>query len=178
MQSPPPKKAILAAREAQRHSNAGNNAKAIEKLRLALEIHPDFAEARTNLGVQYIRTRQFESALAELNEANRLQPGSAVVLANLSYALFSTGQSEKAEDAARRAVELDGNNVNARYLFGFILSMRGSNTRDAISNLKMACDEVPKARLALAQFYARLGNRAAAEEELNRYLAHAKGDEK
>jgi tetratricopeptide (TPR) repeat protein len=178
LRHPPSKAAVRAFAEAKRDAAAGNHSKAIEELRRAVDQSPEFGQAWTNLGVQYLLFGQIEAAIPALEEAARLMQDEALIHTNLSYAYSLTAHWDRAEAEARKAVQLDKNYARAHYVLGHLLLLRGMNLDEGVENLRMAREEVPKARLILVGYYLHNEQREAAEQELRAYIAAVKGAEK
>ena len=100
-------------------SDRARNLEATEQLRRALSLDPDFALARAHLAYRllfmavYDGASFLEQAIAEGEEAARIDP-------SLSYAYFALGSaygrkglSAKSRQAFHRALELDPNNTSA-----------------------------------------------------------------
>src|SRR5882762_3713001 len=100
---PVPQKAMRAFAEGMRDAQSGRSAEAIRKLELALRLHPDFSDARTNLGVQYTRVGRFRDALEQFEKAVACGEPSAILYGNLSHAYYAAGRLQDAEYAARRS---------------------------------------------------------------------------
>ena len=66
-----------------------------------------------------------------------------------------------------------GTQVSARWVMGSILLAKGLRVEEAVEDLRFACREIPKARVQLAQFYERNGQRAEAVRELREFLPQA-----
>jgi len=81
------------------------------------------------LGVEYLKMRQFASALRSLQRAVLLLPGDAVNRSNLGFALASTGQYDHAEAELRCALALDHGDAQTRQLLNLVRSMAASATR-------------------------------------------------
>ena len=105
--------------EARLHAD---NETALAHLVKAVAIDPEFAAARNDLAAQYMARKQFDSALAELNKAEALDPGSTVIELNRALCLARMGRLVEAETPARRAVQLDGGSQRSRYLLERIVS--------------------------------------------------------
>jgi tetratricopeptide (TPR) repeat protein len=103
----------------------------------------------------YSTAGDYAKAIAALEEAARLLPESPVVHTNLGFAWATVARFDRAEQEARVAIGLDQHYAKAHYLLGHVLLLQGSKFEEAVENLKLASAEVPKARLILAQFYAR-----------------------
>jgi Flp pilus assembly protein TadD len=94
---------------------------------------------------------------------------------NLGYALCRAGNRTNAEQELRQAIQLDGKSLKAHFLLGVILLDQG--TEEARDHLLLAQNDASQARLALAVYYNRLGQEAAAREALKAYLElHASVD--
>jgi tetratricopeptide (TPR) repeat protein len=100
-------------------------------------------------------------------------PEDAVARTNFAYALLLTKRVDEAEEEARRALRLDKNSSKARWVMGSVLLAKGSQTEEALEDLRLASREIPKARVQLAQFYERTGQRAEAVRELREFLPQA-----
>lgn len=168
-------KRILA--EAQKASERGDYLKAIGILRGALNDPSAAGYARMNMGVAFMRAGKPEEAVPELQEAVRLMRDDAAVRTNLAYALLMTKRVDAAEVEARRALELDRNDARARLVMGQILLLQGQMD-EALEDLRLASREIPKARVMLAQFYERNGQRDAAVRELREFLLSASTEER
>jgi Tfp pilus assembly protein PilF len=170
---PPSKTAVKYLNKAQRYSEAGDIAKAIEVLRSAPLDPAGAPYLHSRLGTEYLKSHQFQLAVPELEEAVRLLPKEPAHHSNLAYAYQALGQMERAEKEARLAVELDHSNSKAHFILGSILLDRPSGVKEATANLKLARREIPSARFLLAQVYLIAGQREAAKIELDDFLSVA-----
>jgi tetratricopeptide (TPR) repeat protein len=169
-------KKIIAA--AQKASAAAEYAKAIEILRGALNDPAAVPYVRMNIGVAYLRLGQPAAAIPELQEAERLMPDDAVVHTNFAFALLLVRRDDAAEVECRRALQLDRNSAKARWVMGSILLKKGSHEEEAVEDLRFASREIPKAKVILAQFYERTGQKDAAARELREFLPQASGEDR
>lgn len=153
--------------------------KAIEHLKKAIEIDPDFMEAYNNLGARYLRMNQPAEAAVYLERAVELDGSSSQAHSNLAIAYLLLQRFEEAEREARQAVTLDATSNRARYVLGMALAAQNRDPQEAAINLDAAAREIPKARLTAAHVLARDGQRAAAAAELRKYLdsGHNEGRE-
>jgi Tfp pilus assembly protein PilF len=170
---PPSKTALKYLAKAQRYSEEGNSAKAIEVLRSAPLDPAGAPYIHSRLGTEYLKSGQFALAVPDLEEAARLLPKEPAHHSNLAYAYQALGQLEHAEKEARLAVELDHSNSKAHFLLGSILLDRPAGLQEATANLKLARREVPSARFLLAQVYLVSGQREAARIEMDDFLSLA-----
>lgn len=101
-------------------SRAGQHAKAIAYLQLALHEPSAAPYARGILGAEYLRTGQIPAAVKELEEAVRLLPHDVASRSNLGYALYLEGQKDRARDEVRLALLLDEHNPQTRLVLGIV----------------------------------------------------------
>jgi tetratricopeptide (TPR) repeat protein/4-amino-4-deoxy-L-arabinose transferase-like glycosyltransferase len=73
----------------------------------AVELRPDFFEARYNLGHQLADRGRVEEAIEQWRIARRLHPGFAPVHYNLAHAFARQGSSEQAIESMARAVAIE-----------------------------------------------------------------------
>lgn len=117
---PPKAKEVLG--KANRASQAGDHTAAIHLLESAHEKFPQSdAWTESLLGVEYLKTMQFEAAASALECAVALLPLDAVDRANLGFALAKLGRTAEAAEQLRRAVELDTTNKKTRQLLSLVL---------------------------------------------------------
>lgn len=146
---PPSRKAFQAMKTAQKFSEAGDFEKAAEKLREAVALSPDYAEAHTNLGVQYIRMGRFEDARAELSRALEIGGPNVLVLTDLSAALLGSKKFVDAAGTARRALQLESGYAPAHYMLGIALCTNNTTVPDGILHLRQAAATMPAAQREL-----------------------------
>jgi tetratricopeptide (TPR) repeat protein len=114
-------KAAKLLRQAQSYAAAGDHGRAIEELNLALKEPSAIPYAHAMLGVEYLRTAQAAAAIEHLETASRMLPHDASIHSNFAYALFLTGDLDRAEREVRRALELDSANKGAQLVLGYIV---------------------------------------------------------
>jgi Flp pilus assembly protein TadD len=149
---------------------------AIEHLKKAIEIDPDFMEAYNNLGARYLKMNQPEEAAAELEKAVQLDSSSSQAHSNLAIAYLTLGRLGDAEWEARQAVQFDSTSNAARYVLGMSLAAQNREPKEAVQNLDAAAREMPKARLTAAQVLEREGQRVEAAAQLRKYLDSGQGE--
>ena len=79
------------------------------------------------LGVEYLKTRQFELALVSLEKAVTLVPRDPVDRSNLGLALTATGQYVLAEFEVRKVLVLNLDNPKTRELLSEVLALAGKH---------------------------------------------------
>ncbi len=85
----------------------GNRVQAIEHFRTAAALRPDYPEAHANYGAMLADADDFAGAVQELELAVKYGPRSAGAWLNLGNAYRGLQQFEKAEQAYRKAQELE-----------------------------------------------------------------------
>jgi tetratricopeptide (TPR) repeat protein len=163
---------------AQKASAKGQYLREVEILQTALNDAAAVPWARMNIGVAYLRAGEAALAVPELQEATRLMPDDAVARTNFAYSLLLTKRFDAAEVECRWALQLDRNNSKARWVMGSILLSKGSHVEEAVEDLRFASREIPKAKIILAQFYERSGQKDAAVRELREFLPQASSQDR
>lgn len=111
--------AIFVAKPEER---AGFQKRAYEAAQRAVELAPEFGEARAELGqVLAYALFDYRRALLEFDQALALAPGSARVQAAAAGFYSNLGLFDRGIMAARRAVRLDPQNYQTHVTLGFVL---------------------------------------------------------
>jgi Flp pilus assembly protein TadD len=98
-------------------SETGNHQAAIRQLRETLTKFPSSAAyVQSLLGIEYLQTDQVPEAIGSLEEAVSLLPHDPINHANLGLSLLAAGQSERAHQELRRALDLDHSGSIAKLL--------------------------------------------------------------
>lgn len=143
---PPDKKAYKVFVVAQKLSESGKYAEAARELQRALEISPDYADAHSNLAVQYMRLGRFEDSVAESSRAMEIAKPNVVDLSNMACAQNALHRVPEAILSARAALELEPGNANAHYILGSLLAGDRRTLREGITHLALAADRLPNAQ--------------------------------
>jgi len=107
--------------KAQRIAQGGDHLAAIEQLTKALDKHPESAAwIQPVLGVEYIRTDQYQAAIQALEQAVLLLPRDPINRSNLGLSLAITGQFDRAEQELQQALQLDAKNDTTRRLLAVV----------------------------------------------------------
>lgn len=133
-------------------------AEAIDELRQALALRPEYYAALCNLGLALTNTGQFPEAIDRLHRAIAIAPKQALAHINLGMALTRAGQLPEAVDAFHAALALEPNNFDALNNLALALTEMGRPT-DAIEPLQHALRVQP--------------NNADAHNNLGRALTNA-----
>jgi len=91
----------------------------------AIELDPEHADARVNLGRLLHEDRAPAAAEAQYRAALQSDPDHDVAWFNLGVALEDLGRLQEAAEAYRRAVALDPSNADAHYNLAGILERKG-----------------------------------------------------
>ena len=145
-----PKKAWQAFLKAQQYSQSARPVEAMEQLRKAVEVDPDFRDAHSNLGVQLLKSGRPNEALGQFQVALRIGPASAMLYTNLAAALAAMQQLDAAESAVRIALKMDASNAKAQYLLGHMLAVQPGREKEALNWLMAAAPQIPVAKVVAA----------------------------
>ncbi len=99
--------------------------KAREAYERAIELDPEHADARVNLGRLLHEDRAPAAAEKQYRAALKSDPEHDVAWFNLGVALEDLGRLQEAAEAYRHAIELDPSNGDAHYNLSGILERRG-----------------------------------------------------
>ena len=151
---------------------AGQLRAAADAMRDALDLDPSFALARHNLGALLTRLGQPESALVELEQAERSGLHKPELHLARAQALQELGRLDEAERALDAGLRLDPAHVDCQVALGQLRFMRGRDDpfrqlRDAVA----ATRRDPRLRLAHGNLLRQAGMLDDAERELRVLLA-------
>jgi tetratricopeptide (TPR) repeat protein len=156
-------KALDAAREA------------LEKLR---SLGTDDVESMVSLGQIYLSEQSPAEAAEVFQEVLDRTSGNRMVVRLLVDALMRAGQTERAEETLRQALDLDPNFTRARVILSEILSQQG-RTEESVGVLAAAPEAVqadPELQKRLALELHRVGDYAGALSAIDRVLADEPSD--
>jgi Tfp pilus assembly protein PilF len=149
LQHPPAHKAVDAALAGQRFAASGKYDRAAIELRKAIRISPEFAEAHSNLAVQYIRLHQYQEAKSEIEQALAIAGPNSPDLCNMAFVRAALQQFDEGTASAREALRIDPNNVNAHYILGTLLLLHNETRAEGVEHLRRAAEKIESARAAL-----------------------------
>jgi arylsulfatase A-like enzyme/Flp pilus assembly protein TadD len=101
---------------------------AVPRFQAAIVAHLPSADAHLGLGACRAAQRDFRSAAQTLRDAERVEPGNPVVLANLGLVESDAGRPQAAVDPLQRALAIDPDLHQAR--FGLALALARIGRRD------------------------------------------------
>src|ERR1043166_2112730 len=110
----------------QEQYNAGKLPEGIKHLQKAIKIYPQWAVAHHDLGQCYARLRDYDSAATEFPNATALDARLTQSWVSLAELHFLQKEYVDGEEAARKALELDPENNNARYFLARNLLAEGN----------------------------------------------------
>jgi len=150
-------------------------AAAVENLRKAIAIQPDFMKAHDNLALCQEALGQYDEAERTWQEANRLnraqRPSSAWPPLNFGIMLLKLGKLEAAEVHLREALQYDPKFAEPHYRLGMLLEKQGK-TAEAIEELTQAASfdpSYPEPQYALARLYRQTGESEKAQAALREF---------
>lgn len=156
-------------------AQANDSPKAIELLKSALVIYPQFPLALNELGVQYLRIGKIDKAAAALKSAVNLAPGDFYPRLNYGIALLNQRQFPEAEEQLRAAVAKNSEAPTAHMYLGITLAMQrklDEGQKELQAAINSNSNEVFLSHRYLAGIYLEKHQNAPAADELESYLKH------
>ncbi|KPK15300.1 MAG: hypothetical protein AMJ62_09645 [Myxococcales bacterium SG8_38] len=149
----------------RRKAEPGGLRDALAAYQRAVQLRPDYAEARMALGIQLLAGGNYEDALSHFQAAERLVPTLPEVHVNLGDAYRATRQWTEAQRAYRRALELRAELPEAHYGLGllFLTAAGDFPGLDELSAYEKAVDE-------LRAYRAQMGPRLSRDDQSAEYL--------
>jgi tetratricopeptide (TPR) repeat protein len=175
-----PESAVKEMRKFFKDFDAGKLDDSVKHASKAIAIYPQWSVAHHNLGQTYARMGDYDKAIAEFQTAAELDTRQVRSWLGLSKVYFLQKRFSEGETAARRALEIDPVNSDAKYFLGRILVSGGKFTPEAEELLRKSKEQYVVARLVLANVYLKRHAVNDALSELRGYLAQpdAQGKEK
>jgi Flp pilus assembly protein TadD len=169
-----PKAALELYEKARKAAQSGDNKKAIEALKEAIAVHPQFTLAYNELGVQYFKQGNLADAGDALNEAINLSPEAFSPRLNNAIVLFYKKQYQSAGEELDHAIKINDTSAIA-HLFRGRVFVKTDNFAKAEPEFLRAIslgggDEINEAHRFLAGIYNEQGNYPLALKELETYL--------
>jgi TolA-binding protein len=149
------------------------NERAVDLLKLAVETHPNFPIALSEMGVVYLKLKRPEKAAEALSASLKLAPEDHATLLAYGRALFDLKRPAEAEEQFRKALKKNAASPWARFYLGMILLGR-REFEEAERELKAASasggGEIAMAHYYLGGLYWELKQYKRAADELEAYL--------
>ena len=157
---------------ALQHHAEGRVSLAMQSIDEAAARFPEDAEVRSVRGSLYLEQGRVTQALEDFETALRLRPDDARTLVNRSQAYRQFGREAEALADLGRAVELEPDLLPARFNRG-VMFQEQERYEEALADFEhcVAVDpHSPAPYFNRAAAYDALGNREAAESDLNRFI--------
>ena len=147
--------------------------KGLNKLEEAVKIFPEYFDALSLLGQEYVKRGSYNKAYPYLLKAIDVNPRSSISFYRLAFALYQLKQYPAALEAARGAVILVPDSIDANQLYGTILRLSGNFAEAEKTLLKansLAKGKNSEIHMQLALLYNHLKRNREAINELETYL--------
>lgn len=154
---------------------AGDNQKAIEELKSALVMYPQFPLALNELGVCYLKVGEIDKAAEALKSALKLAPDDFYPRLNYGITLLNQRRFPEAEEQLRAAVAKNTGAPTAHMYLGITLAMQrklDEGQKELQAAINSNSTEVFLSHRYLAGIYLERHQNAPAAEELENYLKH------
>ncbi len=148
----------------------------IEHLKRAIALYPDYLMARNDLGVQYLKLKQFDQAAEQFELTLKRDPKYFDARLNLGLVFVEQKAYASAIDQFNRAISIDGARPAAHLWLGIALlqsNQLSGAERELTKTLMLGDADFPVAHYYLAHVRLRKGERAEALYELKGYLESA-----
>jgi tetratricopeptide (TPR) repeat protein len=168
-----PKPAVAAYQRAIEIAKAGDAKQAVNQLKLALSLYPEFPLALNELGVQYLKLGEAQKAVEALSSAVRLQPEDFTPRLNYGIALLESRNIAEAETQLRHALNKNGNSWMAHMYLGIALiglQRFGEAEQELLQSVKIGGPKLGLPHYYLGGLYWRAGDRERAIASLEKYL--------
>jgi protein O-mannosyl-transferase len=123
-------------------SQTGRVDEAISQYQMALQIRPDYADARASIGLSLFKEGKPDEAIRQFRKALQIQPDHVNAHNGLGIALFQEGSVDEAIIHFQKALQSKPDNVNARNNLGIALAEKG-RTAEAIAQYQRALQIQP-----------------------------------
>ncbi|MDQ3819746.1 MAG: tetratricopeptide repeat protein [Acidobacteriota bacterium] len=157
-------------------SKDGKNSEAIDHLKKAIDIYPNFMMAHNDLGAQFLERGDLDEATAELRRAIEIDAKAFNPYLNLGIVFLRQQRFAEAADTLRKALSLESNSPAAKLYLG--LALKGMDELDEAERELKAAYNLGGAAYAAALFhlgevYMDKGERELARQALETFLHDA-----
>jgi len=168
-----PQPAIDAYRKGQESARGGNHKKAAEQFSNALVIYPNFTQAMSELGLQYLNLNQMDKAAEMFTALLKLTPKDSATQLNLGISLFNLKKFAEAESHFRESLNLNSKMPTTHYYLGMTL-VTLKRYDEAQQELELAIsnggENLAQAHRYLGGLYMSAHRNKDAADELEKYL--------
>ncbi len=147
--------------------------KGLQEIEEALNIFPNYFDALTWIGKEYISRKQYERGYPYLLRAIDINPRSPSTFYSLGYAFYQMKQYPAALEAAKATTILVPASIEAQLLYGTILRIMGSYTEAETALLKansLAKKMNAEVHWQLSLLYNRLNRNQDTIDELETFI--------
>jgi len=173
-----PKPALDLYHKGAEAARKNENERAADLFKLAVQSHPNFTAALSELGITYLKLKRPEKAAASLSAALKLAPEDHGTLLAYGRALLELRRPAEAEEQFRKALRKNAASPSAHLYLGMILLGR-REFEEAERELQAAAGtgggEAVRAHYYLGGIYWELKQFKRAADELETYLKLAPG---
>ncbi|MET0646064.1 MAG: FG-GAP-like repeat-containing protein [Pyrinomonadaceae bacterium] len=148
----------------------GDDVRAEQKLKEATTLAPDEPASWADLGLLYMRQRQFDLAAQNLERARQLAPENATLYVLLGQLESGRGNNAEAVKHFRRATELDPRNLKALYALSREVGREGEGGEAEELSLLQKILEIQPANLSVRLDAARLAAKRGEAELFGRLM--------
>jgi Flp pilus assembly protein TadD len=152
---------------------AENRKGAIEELRLAISVHPKFSLAYNEIGIQYIKLNDLDSAAAAFRDSLKVNPENFDAHLNLGVIYYTQKKFAEAETELRAANKLRENTPGVRYYLGMSVANLGKFDEaetELQAAIKLGGPEMKEAHRVLSIIYGARGDNKKSLKELEAYV--------
>lgn len=131
--------------------NLKRNPEALDELRRAVDLNPNFGDALHNLGVAYAEMGKWDEAVRIYKKALALPAYGNLegTHHNLGWAYYNLGRLQEAEESFRLVLKLAPNTASAHYLLGLVL-LKAERRDEAKMEFRRARELAPDTPFGLA----------------------------
>lgn len=168
-----PAKAVEHYRQARELNAQGNSQQAIEQLKLAVAVHPQFGLALNELGVQYLKTGQLDKGAEVLKNAVSISPDAFEPRLNYGVVLLNQRKYAEAEEQLKEALKKNDASITGHLYLGIVLiNLKRYQEAEAAlqKSIALGGNKVGQAHYYLGGLYWRAGDYKRAADQLEQYL--------
>ena len=162
--------------QAMKFAGKGQFRQAIDSLRRAIEIHPNYLVAHNDLGAQYLKLGQVEEAAEEFRFVLEKDPTYFNSRFNLGLVMVERNDHLAAQAQFRMAVQTDTSRAVAHFWLGISLLQTGdlqNAERELTRALITGGGSFPAAHYYLGRLYLKRGDREGAMRSYRAYIEEA-----